>query len=205
MEALAIGAEALLSQQKVGEAWDVVQRAQAIHNTDWLAKFRLSVVLAAAKLWEWHPQAQRLRALNARSTARPAACLVKLKFDRLSPKACRPYSRHPSSHHQARASKSKQIVASVLVKRTATSRPVTVGRFRVIRGQAYTDDPDPNHIGPLYEFPRCGSGAYYALWKSRGAEFITEPIPKYGETRCYIRDPDGYIIEVGQSTELTLG
>jgi hypothetical protein len=37
-------------------------------------------------------------------------------------------------------------------------------------------------------------------WKSRGAEFITEPIPKHGETRCYIRDPDGYIIEVGQST-----
>jgi catechol 2,3-dioxygenase-like lactoylglutathione lyase family enzyme len=43
------------------------------------------------------------------------------------------------------------------------------------------------------------------LWKSRGAEFITEPIPKYGETRCYIRDPDGYIIEVGQSTEVTYG
>jgi hypothetical protein len=38
----------------------------------------------------------------------------------------------------------------------------------------------------------------YELWKSRGAEFITEPIPKHGETRCYIRDPDGYIIEVGQ-------
>ena len=45
----------------------------------------------------------------------------------------------------------------------------------------------------------------YELWKSRGAEFITPPIPKYGETRCYIRDPDGYIIEVGQSTELTYG
>ena len=41
--------------------------------------------------------------------------------------------------------------------------------------------------------------ACYALWKSRGAEFITEPKDKYGETRCYIRDPDGYIIEVGQS------
>ena len=37
------------------------------------------------------------------------------------------------------------------------------------------------------------------LWRSRGAEFLTEPKPKYGETRCYIRDPDGYIIEVGQS------
>jgi hypothetical protein len=31
------------------------------------------------------------------------------------------------------------------------------------------------------------------------AEFITEPKDKYGETRCYIRDPDNYIIEVGQS------
>jgi predicted enzyme related to lactoylglutathione lyase len=41
--------------------------------------------------------------------------------------------------------------------------------------------------------------ACYALWKSRGAEFITAPKDKYGETRCYIRDPDGYIIEVGQS------
>ncbi|MGA7951020.1 MAG: VOC family protein [Thiobacillaceae bacterium] len=47
--------------------------------------------------------------------------------------------------------------------------------------------------------------ACYKLWKSRGAEFITEPIPKYGEIRCYIRDPDGYIIEVGQSTTLTYG
>jgi catechol 2,3-dioxygenase-like lactoylglutathione lyase family enzyme len=41
--------------------------------------------------------------------------------------------------------------------------------------------------------------ACYELWKSRGAEFITEPKEKYGETRCYIRDPDGHIIEVGQS------
>jgi hypothetical protein len=30
----------------------------------------------------------------------------------------------------------------------------------------------------------------YELWKSRGAEFITKPIPKYGEIRCYIRDPE---------------
>ena len=48
--------------------------------------------------------------------------------------------------------------------------------------------------------------ACYNLWRSRGAEFITEPKSKYGETRCYIRDPDGYIIEVGQSNpEVTYG
>jgi catechol 2,3-dioxygenase-like lactoylglutathione lyase family enzyme len=35
--------------------------------------------------------------------------------------------------------------------------------------------------------------------------FGAQPIPKYGEIRCYIRDPDGYIIEVGQSTDLTYG
>ena len=37
------------------------------------------------------------------------------------------------------------------------------------------------------------------LWRSRGAEVLTPPKDKYGETRCYIRDPDGYMIEVGQS------
>jgi catechol 2,3-dioxygenase-like lactoylglutathione lyase family enzyme len=42
----------------------------------------------------------------------------------------------------------------------------------------------------------------YELWKNRGAQFITKPIPKYGEIRCYIRDPDGYIIEVGQSADV---
>lgn len=41
--------------------------------------------------------------------------------------------------------------------------------------------------------------ACYELWKGRGAEFITEAKDKYGETRCYIGDPDGYIIAVGQS------
>jgi catechol 2,3-dioxygenase-like lactoylglutathione lyase family enzyme len=41
--------------------------------------------------------------------------------------------------------------------------------------------------------------ACYELWRSRGATFLTEPKDKYGEVRCYIRDPDGYIIEVGQS------
>jgi len=47
--------------------------------------------------------------------------------------------------------------------------------------------------------------ACYKLWKSREAEFLTEPIANYGEIRRYICDPDGYVIEVGQSTDLTYG
>ena len=65
--------------------------------------------------------------------------------------------------------------------------------------------PDPNHINSFMNIRVADIQACYESWKKRGAEFITEPIPKYGETRCYIRDPDGYIIEVGQSTDLTYG
>ena len=65
--------------------------------------------------------------------------------------------------------------------------------------------PDPNHINSFMNIRVADIQACYELWKSRGAEFITEPIPKYGEIRCYIRDPDGYIIEVGQSTTVTYG
>ena len=59
--------------------------------------------------------------------------------------------------------------------------------------------PDPDRINSFMNFRVADIQACYTLWKSRGAEFITEPMDKYGETRCYIRDPDGYIIEVGQS------
>jgi catechol 2,3-dioxygenase-like lactoylglutathione lyase family enzyme len=62
---------------------------------------------------------------------------------------------------------------------------------------------DPDKISSFLNIRVADIQACYQLWKSRGAEFITPPIPKYGEIRCYIRDPDGYIIEVGQSTDLT--
>ena len=65
--------------------------------------------------------------------------------------------------------------------------------------------PNPDHINSFMNIRVADIQACYKLWKSRGAEFITEPIPQYGEIRCYIRDPDGYMIEVGQSTDLTYG
>jgi hypothetical protein len=33
--------------------------------------------------------------------------------------------------------------------------------------------------------------------------FITEPKVHPSELRCYLRDPDGYLIEVGQTTDTT--
>ena len=65
---------------------------------------------------------------------------------------------------------------------------------------------DPYKISSFMNIRVADIHACYELWKGRGAEFITEPKDKYGETRCYIRDPDGYIIEVGQSKpEFTYG
>jgi catechol 2,3-dioxygenase-like lactoylglutathione lyase family enzyme len=40
----------------------------------------------------------------------------------------------------------------------------------------------------------------YRTWSARGAQFLTPPIDHGGEIRCYMRDPDGHLIEVGQLT-----
>ena len=47
----------------------------------------------------------------------------------------------------------------------------------------------------VVDIERC-----YELWRSRGAHFITKPKVHQTEKRCYMRDPDGYLIEVGQTT-----
>jgi catechol 2,3-dioxygenase-like lactoylglutathione lyase family enzyme len=38
-----------------------------------------------------------------------------------------------------------------------------------------------------------------AEWKAKGAHFLTAPQDRGREIRCYIPDPDGHLIEVGQS------
>jgi AAA ATPase domain len=47
--------------------------------------------------------------------------------------------------------------------------------------------------------------ARYEEWKSKGAEFLTPPIDREAEIRCYMRDLDGYLIEVGQATGILHG
>ena len=41
--------------------------------------------------------------------------------------------------------------------------------------------------------------AVYRAWSGRGARFLTEPVDHGWEIRCYLRDPDGHLIEVGQT------
>jgi lactoylglutathione lyase len=42
--------------------------------------------------------------------------------------------------------------------------------------------------------------AIYHAWRARGAQFLTPPQDRGSEIRCYLRDPDGHLIEVGQTT-----
>jgi catechol 2,3-dioxygenase-like lactoylglutathione lyase family enzyme len=59
---------------------------------------------------------------------------------------------------------------------------------------------DPNVLSIFLNLRVTDIKRYYELWSSRGAKFITEPKVHATELRCYMRDPDGYLIEVGQTT-----
>jgi lactoylglutathione lyase len=59
---------------------------------------------------------------------------------------------------------------------------------------------NPNEVSSFMNIRVADIRSSYKEWRSRGAEFITEPKDHGLEIRCYMRDPDGYIIEVGQTT-----
>jgi lactoylglutathione lyase len=59
--------------------------------------------------------------------------------------------------------------------------------------------PNLNEVSNFMIIRVADIWAYYEEWKKRGAEFLTEPKEHELEIRCYIRDPDGYLIEVGQT------
>ena len=60
--------------------------------------------------------------------------------------------------------------------------------------------PDPDRTSSFLNIRVADIAAIHAEWSGRGAEFLTEPKQHATEIRCYIRDPDGHLIEVGQST-----
>jgi len=61
--------------------------------------------------------------------------------------------------------------------------------------------PDPDRVSSFMNIRVRDIHAVHAEWSARGAQFLTPPKQHEYEIRCYIRDPDGYIIEVGQTTD----
>jgi catechol 2,3-dioxygenase-like lactoylglutathione lyase family enzyme len=60
---------------------------------------------------------------------------------------------------------------------------------------------DPDRVSSFLNIRVKDIKAVYAEWSARGAEFLTPPKQHQYEKRCYIRDPDGHLIEVGQTTD----
>jgi lactoylglutathione lyase len=63
-----------------------------------------------------------------------------------------------------------------------------------------TPPADPDRASAFLNLRIADIAAAYAEWSARGAEFLTEPKVHASEIRAYIRDPDGHLIEVGQTT-----
>ena len=70
-----------------------------------------------------------------------------------------------------------------------------------------TEDKPDTHFLPL-EDKNSVSHAYtirvkdcmksYNILKSRGAQFITPPLERGAEIRCFFRDPDGHLFEISE-------
>jgi catechol 2,3-dioxygenase-like lactoylglutathione lyase family enzyme len=59
---------------------------------------------------------------------------------------------------------------------------------------------DPDRVSSFLNVRVADIQTIYADWSARGAEFLTPPVDHGREIRCYVRDPDGHLIEVGQAT-----
>jgi lactoylglutathione lyase len=60
--------------------------------------------------------------------------------------------------------------------------------------------PDPTRTSAFLNLRVADIQRCYEEWGAKGAEFLTEPKQHASEIRCYMRDPDGHLIEVGQTT-----
>ncbi len=58
---------------------------------------------------------------------------------------------------------------------------------------------DPDRVSSFLNIRVADIHAVYEQWRARGAEFLTPPTDRGQELRCYMRDPDGHLIEVGQT------
>src|ERR1700682_2869535 len=62
-----------------------------------------------------------------------------------------------------------------------------------------TTPADPNRTSAFMNVRVADIAKVYKGWPAKGAAFLTEPKEFEREIRAYIRDPDGHLIEVGQS------
>ena len=58
---------------------------------------------------------------------------------------------------------------------------------------------NPDRVSSFLNIRVADIQTTYQTWSERGAQFLTPPIDRGSETRCYMRDPEGHLIELGQT------
>lgn len=60
----------------------------------------------------------------------------------------------------------------------------------------FTPPDDPDRVSHQFTIRVPDCNAAYETLRARGAEFLTPPVERNGETRCFFRDPDGHLLEI---------
>jgi catechol 2,3-dioxygenase-like lactoylglutathione lyase family enzyme len=58
---------------------------------------------------------------------------------------------------------------------------------------------DPDQVSHAMTLRVADCRAAYAALTARGADFLTPPHDWGGEIRCFLRDPDGHLVELSES------
>ncbi|MEQ9065045.1 MAG: VOC family protein [Vicingaceae bacterium] len=58
--------------------------------------------------------------------------------------------------------------------------------------------PDPNGVSHAFTIRVQNCRESYRELLARGAKFITPPLERGAETRCFFRDPDGHLFEISE-------
>ncbi|HEV2236565.1 MAG TPA: VOC family protein [Ktedonobacterales bacterium] len=109
--------------------------------------------------------------------------------------------------------RARRFYADVLEARVLMEGPPSILRFHntwlvlSTEGGPTDDKPDvtaaapgdPNTLSTALNLRVADIHALYQRWSARGARFLTPPKDHGAEIRCYLRDPDGRLIEVGQT------
>ena len=63
----------------------------------------------------------------------------------------------------------------------------------------FAEPLDPDRVDHAFTIRVPDCRAAYDLLSGRGAEFLTPPLDRGAEVRCFFRDPDGHLFEISQA------
>jgi lactoylglutathione lyase len=101
--------------------------------------------------------------------------------------------------------------AQVLLDRDPVIMKVANSWLILNEGGGPTDDkptvtletpPNPDRTSAFLNVRVADIQHVYREWTAKGVQFLTEPKDHGREIRAYVRDPDGHLMEVGQTTGL---